>query len=365
VRVGVIGGGFGGLAAAIAFRRKGHDVTVFERTAGPASAGGAISLAPNALRCLHLLGVDGQLSTQPWSDMPATIRSSSGRVLVRSTMGRLTGGAEFACAPRAQLISWLTAALPREAIRYRCPVSTVTADGVIEASGVRQQFDLVVAADGAHGLTRSLLWPQAQRLRRTGISGWAWIVDAALSEGFGTIWGADTDFGILPLHDGRTYVYGGTSRRGAELDSFRNWPHPLTDLIAQASTATVTTPEIFEARPPRHLINGKVVLIGDAAHTMRPTFGQGAALAMEDALTLAYRGTAGLARRWPRMLAMYGGAKAGSYVATPRIAALETIRNWALRLTPDPAFGVMSGSVSHWRMPSRAEVTRRSDAIGG
>ncbi|MCV7062392.1 hypothetical protein H7I76_22240, partial [Mycolicibacterium vaccae] len=100
------------MAAAIAFRREGHKVTVFERAAGPSSAGGAISLAPNALRCLKILSVDDHLSTHPWSDMPATIRNSSGRVLVRSTMGRLTGGAEFACVPRAQLISWLTAALP-------------------------------------------------------------------------------------------------------------------------------------------------------------------------------------------------------------------------------------------------------------
>lgn len=356
MRVGVIGGGFGGLAAAIAFRSNGHDITVFERSAGPASAGGAISLAPNALRCLRILGVD-QLSTQPWSDMPATIRSSNGRVLVRSTMSRLTGGAEYACVPRAQLISWLTAALPGESVRYRCPVSAVTADGVIEVNGVGQQFDLVVAADGARGLTRTLLWPRAPRLRQTGISGWAWIVDAALSEGFGAIWGADTDFGILPLRDGRTYVYGGTARRGADLGSFRNWPEPLPRLIAEASPATVTTPEIFEARPPRHLINGKVVLIGDAAHAMRPTFGQGAALAMEDAITLAYQGAAGLARRWPRMLALYGGAKAGSYVATPRSAALAAVRNWALRVTPDSAFGVMSGSVSHWRMPRNADVT--------
>jgi 2-polyprenyl-6-methoxyphenol hydroxylase-like FAD-dependent oxidoreductase len=362
VQVGVIGGGFGGLAAAIAFRREGHIVTVFERAAGPSSAGGAISLAPNALRCLKILSVDDHLSTHPWSDMPATIRNSSGRVLVRSTMGRLTGGAEFACVPRAQLISWLTAALPPDCIRYQCPVSAVTADGVVEAQGARHQFDLVVAADGARSLTRASLWPRAPRLRQTGIAGWAWITDTALSEGFGTIWGYDTDFGILPLHDGRTYVYGGTSRRGADLGSFRDWAEPLPSLIAEASPSAMTTPQILEARPPRHLINGRVVLIGDAAHAMRPTFGQGAALAMEDAVTLACRGPAGLARRWPRMLAVYGGAKAGSYVATPRTPALGVIRNWALRITPNPVFGAAAGSVSYWRAPGGMAASNPSGA---
>ena len=52
-----MGGGFAGLASAIAFRQNGHDVLVFEKTAGPSSAGGAICLAPNALACLSILGV--------------------------------------------------------------------------------------------------------------------------------------------------------------------------------------------------------------------------------------------------------------------------------------------------------------------
>lgn len=351
MRVGVVGGGFGGLAAAIAFRRGGHDVVVFESAAGPSRAGGAISLARNALTCLKLLGVDDHLSTQRWSDIPATIRSSGGRVLIRSTMGRLTGGGQFACVPRAELVSWLTTALSPGCIRYRCPVSEVSVDGVVEAGGDREQFDLVVAADGARSITRMSLWPAAPQLSDTGISGWAWIVDTCLTEGFGTLWGHDTDFGILPLHDGRTYVYGGTSRHGADLGVFQDWPQPLPSLIAQASPTAMTTPRIFEARPARRLVKGRVVLIGDAAHPMRPTFGQGAALAMEDALTLVRQGPAGLARRWPRHLAMYGAAKTGSYAATPRMAALAAVRNRVLQKTPGPVFGAVAGSVSHWRVP--------------
>ena len=75
----------------------------------------------------------------------------------------------------------------------------------------------------------------------------------------------------------------------------------------------MATPEIVECRPPRDLVRGKVALIGDAAHTMRPTFGQGAALAMEDAITLANGGAAGLAQRWLQMMTLYTASKAGSY----------------------------------------------------
>jgi 2-polyprenyl-6-methoxyphenol hydroxylase-like FAD-dependent oxidoreductase len=120
-------------------------------------------------------------------------------------------------------------------------------------------------------------------------------------------------------------------------------------LIDAATPDRLITPEIFEGRPHRRIVRGKVVLIGDAAHTMRPTFGQGAALAMEDALTLAYRGTTGLSRRWPRVMALYGLSKAGSHFATPGNATLENARNLGLRLVPDPVFGIMAGSVSRWR----------------
>lgn len=350
MRVGIIGAGFAGLAAAIAFRQTGHDVTVFENAGGPLVAGGAIALAPNALTCLSILGLKDQILTEPWSRMPATIRTSDGRVLVSRNLAQLTGGAEFAAVPRAQLIAWLTGKLPVECVRYGCGVTGVDADGAVDVGdgeGARR-FDLVVGADGVRSVTRRLVFPDAPPPRSTGITGWAWIVDRELTTGFGPIWGRTADFGILPLIDGRTYVYG--SRSGdAPLDSHRGWPQPLPALIEAATPDRMVTPEIYEARPPRRLVRGKVALIGDAAHTMRPTFGQGAALAMEDAITLAYRGASGLSRRWPRMLALYGLSKGGSYFATPGHATLETARNWSLRLLPDALFGIMAGSVSHWR----------------
>ncbi len=317
VRVGIIGGGFAGLSAAIAFRRNDHDVLLFERAAGPCAAGVAIALTANAMACLDILGARDKVSTQPWSSMPATVRSSDDRVLVRSTIARLTGGSQFACVPRAKLITWLAAELPAQCLRYSRNVTGVTIGGEVEVDGTSQRFDLVVAADGMRSVARKSLWPEAPPPRSTGITGWAWIANHQLDSGFGPIWGSTTDFGILPLTDGRTYIHDGTTLTGAHLDSYRAWPQPLPMLIDDASPQAMITPEIFEARPPRHLLRGNVIPIGDAAHTMRPTVRQGAALAMEDAITLAYRGTSALNRRWPRMLALYGGSKAGSRFATP------------------------------------------------
>ncbi len=350
MRVGIIGGGFAGLAAAITFRQRGHDVSVFERSSGPSVAGGAISLAPNALRCLAILGVRAHVVTKPWSDMPATVRSSDGHVLIRSTLAQLTGGDEYATVPRRELLAWLTERLHPSCLHYSSAVTQVGADGVLTAGGTEQRFDLIVAADGPRGGVRKVLWPDAPT-ESTGIKGWAWIVDRELDTGFGPIWGRTTDFGILPLADGRTYVYGGTRDRGSQLHDYHHWPAPLPMLINAADPDQMSTPEIFEARPPRQLQRGRVVLIGDAAHTMRPTFGQGAALAMEDAITLARFGPQSLAQRRRRMLTLYAASKAGSYFAAPRLHSAEKARNLALRLTPDRLFGFMAGSVSHWQAP--------------
>ena len=271
--MGIVGGGFAGLAAAIAFRQTGHDVTVFEKSPGPNLAGGAISLAPNALRCLSILGVRQLLTTEAWSHTPATVRSSDGRVLVRRTLAQLTGGHHYATVERRQLLTWLTERMPPACLHYGSPVTAVHSDGVLEIDGTEQRFDLAVGADGTRGMVRKILWPDADVPHPTGITGWSWIVDRQLDGGFGPIWGATTDFGILPLADGRTYVYGGTHEPGSHLHEYRHWPDPLPMLIAAADRAQIATPTIFEARPPRDLRRGNVILIGDAAHTMRPTFG--------------------------------------------------------------------------------------------
>lgn len=143
-----MGGGFAGLSAAIAFRQNGHDVTVYERTATPSAEGGAISLAGNALACLAVLGIADRVVTQPYSRMPASVRTRDGRVLIRRSLAQLAGSDEIAVVPRAQLISWLTAALPSACLQYACDVNRVGVDGTVDVDGITHQFDLVVAADG-------------------------------------------------------------------------------------------------------------------------------------------------------------------------------------------------------------------------
>lgn len=350
----MIGCGFAGLAAAIAFRQGGHDVTVFERSDGIVESSAAISLAPNALRCLDILGVRDQFPSSSMARLPATIRSDTGRVLMRSSLARFAGGDDYCLAERSMLLKSLLAQVPHASVRFRSNVTEVRPTGEVHADGVQHRFDLVVAADGAHSRARRTLWPHEATPHRTGITAWTWIVNQQMNDGYGAIWGRFAEFGILPLPDGRTYVWGGARPGHADLSAYRDWPLSLPELIAAADSDRISTVELTEVAPPRNFPKGRVVLIGDSAHAMRPTLGQGAALAMEDAITLAHGGIEQLARRRPRMLALYWVSKTGSRVAIPKLRILAAARNTALRLAPDRVMASSVGSVSRWTAPPRS-----------
>ncbi|MEZ0339326.1 FAD-dependent monooxygenase [Mycobacterium sp. pV006] len=350
MRVGVIGAGFAGLATAIAMRQTGHDVTVFERSDGPVTDGGAIALSPNGLACLDALGVRDRIDTRDWAAQPATIRNRHGRVLVRRTLGQIAGGPEFAVVPRAELTRLLADRLPGDCVRYSSGVTRATIDGYAEIDGTAHRFDLLVAADGAHSSVRSSIWADARPMRMTGITAWTWTVDRPVDD-HGAIWGRTAEFGILPLHDGRTYVWGGARIGHADLSSYRTWPDPLPALIDAVDVDSLPSVQLVESRPPRRLTRGRMVLIGDAAHAMRPTFGQGAALAMEDALTLARAGAKQLDRRRRRMLQLYWASRLGSVAALPKGAVAELVRDAAFRTVPDAVFGAVTARASRWRPP--------------
>ncbi|HEX2214435.1 MAG TPA: FAD-dependent monooxygenase [Mycobacterium sp.] len=355
MHVGVIGCGFAGLAAAIAFRQDGHDVTLFERSGGIPDTSAAISLAPNALRCLELLGVRDLYGSTSMSLLPATIRTDTGRILIRRNLAQFAGGPEYCVVQRTRLLESLLSRLPTHCVRFSTKVTAVHPSGEVDVDGTRHRFDLVIAADGVHSLCRRSLWPHDASPRRTGITAWTWIVDRPLTEGYGAIWGRYAEFGILPLHDGQTYVWGGARPGHADLDAYRGWSDPLPELIDAVDPERLTTVELTEVPPPRRFANGSVVLIGDAAHAMRPLFGQGAALAMEDAITLVRGGVSQLFRRRHRMRALYWASRWGSLASMPKSHVLTSARNAALRLAPDGLFASSVGSVSRWSGPPGPE----------
>ncbi|WP_037899423.1 FAD-dependent monooxygenase [Streptomyces sp. NRRL S-350] len=303
----VIGGGIGGLAAALALHRQGIPVTVHERAASLEPVGAGLALAPNALRALDRLGVGERLRALASPHPAIGLRHPSGRWLARTDTATFEAyfGDTIAGVARADVIAALVDALPGGTVRTDSAAALVSAGSATEPAVVRtpdgeRSAALVVAADGIRSATRGLLFPQHPGPRYSGFTTWRTIVTpAGRPEAVGEIWGRGRLAGIVPLADGRVYVYGAAlapaGERAADGDEkaellrrYGSWCAPVPQLLALAEPERVLRHDVWDLADPlpaHH--HGRVALLGDAAHAMAPFQGQGACQAIEDAVVLA------------------------------------------------------------------------------
>ena len=306
----VVGGGVGGLAAAIGLRRVGWTVTVLERAPELRAVGSGWSFARNGERAADALGFGEEFGAcSVPTRAAANLLLPSGRYLMRFRPGRDT---PLLANHRADLQRVLLDQLPAGGVHTGAEVTGVddaggqvtvtyqTAEGPRRASA-----ELLVAADGIHSTVRRLLWPEApppafQRIlcwRGVTEPGSVWPVD-----GFQT-WGRGQRVGTHPLPDRRVYWFLTIrqDRRGARYDDdlaevrrrIGGWHHPIPELLAATRPEAVLRHDIFDLDPLPRYARGRVALLGDAAHAMTPFAAQGAGQALEDATVLAARLAAG------------------------------------------------------------------------
>lgn len=323
LRVGIVGGGLGGLAAALWLCRAGFAVKVCEANAELREAGAGIVVPPNMVHVLSRLGLAGALPAfavrldAAWEFR----RWQDGRVLSAQPMGescvRLYG-AHCYVAHRADLLSLLSEALPAGTLQLdrRCTAVRQRDDtvelGFVDAGGRTHELavDIAIGADGIHSvLSQAVVSPQAARF--SGLCAYRFLVPAADAPDLAlrpvqTLWlGPGRHFvhypissgrlvnvvAIVPAGDWRTESWTAEGRTEDLQREFDGWDPRLREL---AAAATLTRRwALYDRTPLETWHSGRVALLGDAAHAMLPFFAQGAAQALEDAAVLAacLRGT--------------------------------------------------------------------------
>jgi len=302
-RILIAGGGLGGLAAAVALRQAGMEVVVCEKGPELREIGSGLSVWPNATRALKEMGL-----------LEATLERSA--VLegfeLRSARGAVLSGVSFTrpgrppalCIHRADLLAVLKEAVPPECVRVGHELESFEDDGAqLRArfgNGASIEGDALVGADGIRSRARELILGDGEPDYR-GYHAWRGIAPVCHPgrRGMGTeFWGRGRRFGIEPMAGGRAFWYATQNSSRAALgnrlawkdevrQAFAGWAREVTELIEATSQDAILKHDIEDRPVLRRFGRGRATLLGDAAHLTTPNLGQGACLAIEDAVVLA------------------------------------------------------------------------------
>jgi 2-polyprenyl-6-methoxyphenol hydroxylase-like FAD-dependent oxidoreductase len=307
LQAAIIGGGIGGLTAAIALRQVGVAALVYERAPKLEKVGAGLTLWPNAMAALGMLGLAEAVAATGGPIVESQVRTWNGRVLAAMPVGRVSKklGAKPVCIHRADLQRVLLEALGEGVVQlgFECIRFQQDEAGVIArfANGKEAQADLLIGADGLHSAVRAQLLGH-DKPRYAGYTAWRGITlyeDQALSGGISFVsWGRGREFGALSVGRGRVYWFGTTNapegspdaavgRKQEVLETFRGWHEPIEALIGATEAPAILRNDVYDRKPVKRWGEGRVTLLGDAAHPSTPNLGQGACQAIEDAVVLA------------------------------------------------------------------------------
>jgi len=306
-RAVIVGAGIGGLTAAIALKQTGWDVAVYERAPELREVGAGITLWSNATRVLRKLGVGETIERSAATIRESEARTWRGRLLLRTDFSHLNEklGAPTIGIHRAELQANLADHLGRELITLGTTCVGYTTDekgaNALFAEGDDVRGQILVGADGIKSLVRQqMLGPEP--LRYAGYTAWrgvGLIDQPEVPLGVTVLaMGRGSQAGMLPIGGGRTYWFatanvpaGGEDAPGGHkaelLKRFGDWYPVIPAVIDATPESAILRNDIVDRPPVRKWTDGRVVLLGDAAHPTTPNMGQGACMAIESALVLA------------------------------------------------------------------------------
>ncbi len=311
LKIAVVGGGIGGVAAALNLLAAGHDVAVYEQAPAFREVGAGIQVSPNASRVIHGLGLAeplARIGVRPLAFHQK--RWQDGRSIVKSPLGDAVESAfgfPYYQVHRADLLAMLVGALPPARLHtgHRLVSFGETGDGVEMEfdNGARARADILIGADGIHSSVRHILFG-AEAPRFTGVTAYRGLIRAAriahLDVEVATqVWMGPGSHLVAYFVAGKRllnfvanverdeWTGESWSEQGdpaALRAAFAGWDPKLRAILDGVEQTFIWG--IFDRAPLPRWSTGRVTLLGDACHPMQPHMAQGAAQALEDGAAL-------------------------------------------------------------------------------
>jgi len=311
-RVAIIGGGIGGLAAAVAMHKRGIEVEVYEQSPQLSEIGAGLNMSPNAMKAFRALGLEDAITAIGYESDFQIIRSwNSGRIISRMPRKEVFAakfGAPHLTMHRADLLDVLARPLPERVFRLgaRCTAIETgdTAARARFADGKEFEADIIVGADGIRSVVRESLFG-AEAPHFTGCVCWRGLVpyDSVPHD----LIGPDSTMYMGPHghvvhylvrrgelvnfvahYDSDAWTEESWTRecdRSELMTTYAGWNEALLRLYQSADKYYKWA--LYDREPPEHWSRGRATLLGDSAHAMLPYLGQGACMAVEDGYILA------------------------------------------------------------------------------
>lgn len=302
----ILGGGIGGLTLAIALQRKDLNVVVYESAPQWKPLGAGVGLAGNAVKAFREIGIEQDVLAVGKILKKVVIRNKKGKALLitdSEEVSRRFGVVNNFAIHRADLHQVLINKLtPGTVVLDKACVDFEQGSNGVSISfkdGTKANADYLIAADGIHSVARRKLLSEV-KTRYAGYTCWRGVIED-LPPGFdpdetSETWGQGTRFGIVPLTKDRVYWFACVNAGANDpmmrslgpmdlMAFFGDFHAPVPGLLKRATKMIWN--DIIDIEPVSKFAFGRVVLMGDAAHATTPNLGQGACMAIEDAVVLA------------------------------------------------------------------------------